>query len=171
LKFINATLVVLFFASCDGFVGEVTLKEPTGPPIAVVNADYVVLRPITSTITAGAVGDSLYGQTLYFIPSERILDLRHLDLRTAKIEEQSGRYVVSIRTNPEGDQLVGAWTSANLEKRLGVFLDGRLVEAPVIKSRIAGMIVIDGDFTKSQADAVLARLRRGGASTGRSNAR
>jgi preprotein translocase subunit SecD len=87
-------------------------------------------------VTAGAVGDSVYGQTFYFIPSERILDLRHLDLRTAKIEEQSGRYAVSISTNPAGNQLLGAWTSANLEKRLGVILDGRLVDAPVIKRRL-----------------------------------
>ena len=71
--------------------------------------------------------------------------------------------MVWIETTPEGSKLLGAWTSANLQKHLGIFLDNRLVAAPRIKSKIDGMIVIEDEFTKAQAEAVVARLKRGGA--------
>jgi len=157
-------LLALVCLTCDGFVGEVDLDPPTGPPIKIVDPDYVILRPVSALASDGLIALNLDHQTLYFNPADRILDLRHLDPRTAKVEESAPpSYLVSIRTTPEGDQRLGDWTSANLEKQLGVFVDGRLISAPFIKSKITGVIVFNGDFSKSQADAVLARLRRGGA--------
>ena len=164
MRLIQAGLAILLLGNCDGFVGEVSVDPPLGPPIAVVDADYVVLRPATTAELTNAKTATAYGQTLYFRPSERILDLRHLDLRTAKVEEPmpGGTYVVSIETTPRGTQLLGGWTSANLGKQLGVFLDNRLISVPVIKSPITTLIVLDGDFTKAQAESVVSRLRRGG---------
>jgi|SRR5438105_6873409 len=165
MRLIQAGLVILLLGNCDGFVGEVSVDTPLGPPIAVVDADYVILRPVTTAELTNSKTATAYGQTLYFRQSERILDLRHLDLRTAKIEQnptQSGTFAVSLATTRKGVQLPGAWTSANVGKQLGVFLDNRLISAPVIKSPITTLIVLDGDFTKAQAESVVSRLRRGG---------
>ena len=136
-------------------MGEVQIETRNGPAIRIVDPDFVVLRAVSRDPGVG---------TYSFNPSERILDLRHLDPRTAKLEEpRPNLYVISIRTTDEGDRRLGAWTSANLQKQLGIFVDNRLVSAPIIQSRITDMIVLDGDFTKSEAEEILARLRRGGA--------
>ena len=158
-KLIQWGLVVLTLASCDRFVGEVAVK-----PVPVVNPDYVILRPVSTTPTPGASDATIYGRTIYFRASDRILDLRHLDAGTAKLDTaRSDSYVVSIHTTPEGKHLLRAWTSSNLEGQLGVFLDGRLIAAPTIKSTIDEMIILDGEFTKAEADAVMRQLHHGGA--------
>lgn len=159
---IGAAIVVVLGASCDGPAGEVS-----GPPIAIVDPDYVVLRPVTRNPTAGAASAVVHGQTVYFQPAERILDLRQLDPRTAEVQESSGpsaSHAVFISTTPEGGEALREWTSAHLKQQLGVFLDGRLISAPVVQSPISDTIVLHGDFTKPEAEAVLGRLRRGGSS-------
>ena len=164
MKLITFAVIVVMLAGCNGFVGDVSVEKPAGKPIAVVDPNYVILRPVTTTPSPGLETATIYGRAVYFRPSERILDLHHLDIRTARIEGPvpSGAYLISINTTPDGRQLLRAWTSENLEKQLGVFVGDRLISAPVIKSRIDDMIVLEGEFTKSQAEAVMNRLRRGG---------
>ena len=94
------------------------------------------------------------------------MDLRHFDPRTAKVEEaRAGTYLVSIETTPEGERLLGTWTSANVKKQLGVFLDGRLISAPHIQTKITSMIVIEDELTKSSSRGdrgAITPRRRGG---------
>lgn len=166
-RVVCAFSLVLVLARCDGFVGEVSIPESDpAAPIAVADPDYLVLRPLGATTEHGSVAATVYEQTVYYKPAERIMDLRHFDPGTALVEETGpGAYAVSIRTTGEGDRLLGDWTAANLEQQLGVFVAGELLGAPFIKSKITGMIVID-DLEKTQAEAIAARLRRGGAAAG-----
>src|SRR6266446_4412759 len=161
----KAIVLVLFLAACNGFVGETTVEKPGGPAVAVEDANYVILRQVFAEPRPGAVSADVYGRTLYFLPSESILDLHHLDLRTARVEEigPEGAFIVVVNTNPIGNKLLRAWKSANLEKELGVFVGERLIDAPVINSPITDMIILDGGFTREQARAVMKRLLRGGA--------
>ncbi|HEV7242167.1 MAG TPA: hypothetical protein VGQ36_23250 [Thermoanaerobaculia bacterium] len=163
-KTLGALLVVLLVLGCDGFVGEVRIDKPRGAPVAIADADYLILRPVSTAPGPGLTAATVHGQTVYYNPTTRIMDLRHLDPRTAKVDEgRAGTHVVPIETTPEGDRLLGTWTSANLEKQLGVFLDGRLISAPHIRTKITGMIVVEDELTKDRAEAILARLQRGGA--------
>lgn len=163
MRIASAIVLVLLLVSCDGVVSDVQVRAPSGPKIAITNPDYVVLRPVGSLPRPGSASSQLNGQTLYFDPTARILDLRHLDPATARIDAGPvGTNVVAIRTTPEGDQLLGSWTTAHLDEQLGVFLNGQLLSAPHIKSKITDLIVIEGDFTEDQAKAVVARLKRGG---------
>jgi preprotein translocase subunit SecD len=166
MRHIGLITAFLALACCDGFLGEVSVNKPTGPSIAVVDPDYVVLRPVTPNSGPDAVSALVHGQTVFFRPSDRILDLTHLDLRTATVEEHHGTvesYVISIHTTPTGNQRLHDWTSTHIEQQLGVFVGGQLISAPVIKSPITEMIILDADYTKPQAEAVVSRLRRGGA--------
>jgi len=160
----RAVVSILFLAACNGFVGKATVEKPSEAPVAVVNANYVILRPVSPQPSPGAASANIYGRIVYFQPSERILDLRHLDLRTARLEQSGpkGWYIIAVNTTPVGNNLLRAWTSANVEKQLGVFVDERLISAPVIKSPITDMIILDGEFTREQAEAVLKRLLGGG---------
>ncbi len=164
MRQLTTALLTLVLLSCNRFADEAKGGAPAGAPIKIVDPNYVVLRPVYATAMPGSGTATIYGHDVWFLPSERILDLRNLDAQTAKVGEGAeGTFVVLIQTTPEGDKLLGAWTSANLEKRLGIFLDKRLVEAPRIKSKIDSMIMVDGELTKPQAEAVVARLKRGGA--------
>ncbi len=111
-----------------------------GPPVVIVNADYVVLQSMSG---------------------ERILDLGGLDPRTAELVPD--RTAIMIETNASGAAALHDWTAKHLEERLAVLVDGRVVSTPIIKTAIDGAIVIDGDFTPAEAEAILARIKRGGA--------
>jgi preprotein translocase subunit SecD len=141
--------------NCNGFVSEVEIK--LGDP------DFVVLRSVSAQPLPGKTAATVNQQTYYFDPGQRILDLRQLDPQTARLEQpRPDLYIVSIHTTEEGNQLLGAWTAANINRHLGVFVDNRLISAPVIQSKITDLIVLDGSFTKAEAEEILARLRRGG---------
>ena len=158
-----SALAVLIL-SCNGYVGEVESQKPSGPPIPIVDPDYVILRPVSETPAPGFAPATVDNRTVYFNPKERIVDLRHFDPRTATVEAgPMNSFVVSIRTTPDGEKLLGAWTAANIHKRLGVFVGNQLISAPHVESRIDGGIVLDGGYQKTDAERVLARLRRGGA--------
>src|SRR5204863_3437165 len=151
--------------SCDGFVGEVTASRRSGRRAAVINPDYVILRPLTTTGRPGSTAAMIYGHTVFFRESERIVDLRHLDFRTATVETpgaQAGRCAVSVRTTAAGAELLGALTAANIGKQLGVFVNHRLICAPLVMSPITDMIIIDGEFTQSHAEDIVKSLHRGG---------
>jgi preprotein translocase subunit SecD len=157
-------LLVLLTVGCDSFVGEAEVTEAVAPAVAIVDANYVVLRPVSDRATSNSLASSVGDQTVYFDPADSIIDLRHFDPTTAVVEPtREDDFVVLIATTAEGSKLLGAWTSANLRKQLGVFVDGRLVSAPWVETTITSAMIIDGDFSKPEAEAVLARIRRGGA--------
>lgn len=166
---VQVSASVLSPPTVKGLLSQVK-SQPRLPAIThsntrtVVNPDYVVLRPVQVNPSAGSVSAGVTGRRLYFKPSERILDLRQLAVETASIQNSPyGTFLVIIQTTPEGTNFLGDWTAHHLNEHLGIFLDNRLISAPVIKSRIDDMIVIDGNFTRPQADAIVNRIRHGGA--------
>ena len=132
--------------------------------VSVVDPDYVVLRPVTTTPADGASSAFVDGLTVYFKPAERVVDLRDIDPRTVRVMKGPlDTCVVTVSMTPEGNRRLAEWTSANINRRLGIFVDNRLIEAPRVKSRVTNGFGINGDFTRSEAEAIAARLRRGGA--------
>jgi len=165
-KISTALLFAWMVIGCNGFVGEVSFDEAEGEgaTIEIADPDYLILRPVWPTQARGTVSATADGQTVYYVPTQRIMDLRHFDPRTARLEESGpGTYAVSLSTTADGNRLLGDWTAANLGRQLGVFVGGDLVAAPHIHSRITEMIVVGGEMTRVEAEAVVARMRRGGA--------
>ena len=135
----HAPALVCVLVACSGCAGE---PEPTGPPIEVVEPDYVVLRPVTTSPSAGAMTATVNDEVVYFTDLDRVIDMRHLDARTVTVEEarEGGAYGVFIGTTVEGGELLGAWTSANVGRRVGVFVEQSLVGAPTIAGPFADRI-------------------------------
>ncbi|MFL6244539.1 MAG: SecDF P1 head subdomain-containing protein [Thermoanaerobaculia bacterium] len=141
--------LVLFIAGCVS--GETNVQPPVGPPIAVVEPQYLIIRPLAQDGS----------------PSATLMDLSHFDMRTAEVvtpETVPPRpvYAIQLVTTPAGDEILGRWTAANVGKQIEILLDGKRIASPIIASRITGLIVLDGGFTKDQAGAIVARMRRGG---------
>jgi protein-export membrane protein SecD len=69
---------------------------------------------------------------------------------------------VQVNFNTEGAQLFGDITSKNVGRLLGIFLDGRLISAPVIQQKIeGGQAVISGHFTAQEAKDLATNLNLG----------
>ncbi len=63
-----------------------------------------------------------------------------------------GRPYIALEFNPEGAKIFGQVTGANIQRRLGIVLDGELQSAPVIQSEIlGGKAQITGQFTLPEA--------------------
>lgn len=70
--------------------------------------------------------------------------------------------VVRVDFNAQGSKLFGDITSQNLGRELAIFLDGKLVSAPVIQDKITdGTAIISGDFTADAAKQLVRDLNLG----------
>jgi preprotein translocase subunit SecD len=69
---------------------------------------------------------------------------------------------VTITFNKDGTQIFSEMTQANVGKPLAIFLDGQLIEAPVVQEQITGgSAVISGGFTVSTAQQLAERFNAG----------
>ncbi len=74
----------------------------------------------------------------------------------------AGTPTVRVDFNTEGKKLFGDITSANVGRLLGIFLDGKLISAPVIKDKITdGTAIISGNFTPEAAREMVRNLNLG----------
>jgi preprotein translocase subunit SecD len=74
-------------------------------------------------------------------------------------EQDNAQWQVWLRFNPTGSELFGEITSANLHRALAMLMDGKLLWAPRINSKItsSAVIVTDG-MTETQARALAAAI-------------
>ena len=69
---------------------------------------------------------------------------------------------VLVNFNPEGTKLFSDITNKNVGRELAIFLDGKLLSAPVIQDRIDnGSAVISGSFTAQEAKDLATNLNLG----------
>ncbi len=70
--------------------------------------------------------------------------------------------VVRVDFNAQGSKLFGDITGKNIGRELAIFLDGKLVSAPVIRDNITdGTAIISGDFTADVAKQLVRDLNLG----------
>ncbi len=75
--------------------------------------------------------------------------------------DQFGRPSVEFTLNPAGGQAFGELTGKNVGYGLAIVLDGRVVSAPVINSRIADRGQIEGNFSQQEVQDLVTVLRSG----------
>jgi protein-export membrane protein SecD len=87
---------------------------------------------------------------------------KNLKRATVIFDPQTGEPTVQLTWNAEGDKLFGDITGANIGKPLGIFLDGQLISAPTVQSKITGgTAVISGNFTLEETKTLARRLNAG----------
>jgi preprotein translocase subunit SecD len=69
--------------------------------------------------------------------------------------------VVHFSLSPEGAQAFGRATGANVGRGLAIVLDGKVVSAPRINSRIDDQGMIEGRFTQQEVQDLVTKLRSG----------
>jgi preprotein translocase subunit SecD len=84
------------------------------------------------------------------------------DLRNARPAlGQMNQPIVEFSLTPDGARSFGDLTGNNVGSGLAIVLDGRIVEAPVIHSRITDSGIIEGSFTQKQVEDISTLLRSG----------
>lgn len=87
---------------------------------------------------------------------------RYLKHSTVEFRQQSLTPSIGIEFNDEGTALFAKITSANVGKPVGIFLDGKLLSAPVVREAITtGKAEISGSFTVDEAQTLSRNLNLG----------
>jgi len=107
---------------------------------------------------AGSPADS--ESEILFAPTE--LNGRYLKLARVDFDQTTFQPIISIEFNDEGTKIFGDLTKENIGKRIGIFLDGALLSAPVVRDVItSGSAQITGQFTPDEAKTLVRRLNSG----------
>ena len=92
----------------------------------------------------------------------RYLETAALEFAGGQSGQLSNEPLVSVRFTPEGADLFAKITRNNVNKQLGIFLDGELLSAPNINEPITGgTAIISGGFTAEEARALAQNLSFG----------
>ncbi len=100
------------------------------------------------------------GQQYYAVEKTPVITGR--DLKNARPGlGEFNQPVVNFFLTHEGGKLFAEATGANVGKGLGIVLDGKVVSAPNIRSRIADSGLIEGSFTRQEVEDLSTVLRSG----------
>ena len=103
---------------------------------------------------------AVVGKTYYAVEKRRTVTGR--DLSNARPGQgQFGQPIVEFTLKPAGADAFADLTGKNVGSGLAIVLDGRVVSAPVINSRIADRGQIEGGFTEQSAQDLSTVLRSG----------
>jgi protein-export membrane protein SecD len=89
-----------------------------------------------------------------------VLTGAELSTADARLDEVS-RALVAFEMTPDGAELLGAHTAANLGRFLTIVLDKQVISSPRIEAAISDAGVIQGDFTLQDAQNLALQLRFG----------
>ncbi len=127
-------------------------------------ANYGGRLPDTVEIFEGDQRDDqgqVTGTTYYAVQKRRTVTGRDLSNASPSAGEY-GQPVVSFTLTPQGAVAFGELTGQNVGSGLAIVLDGRVVSAPVVRSRISDRGQIEGSFTQQEAQdlSLVLKLRR-----------
>ena len=87
---------------------------------------------------------------------------QYLERADVVFDPTTGQPQISLQFNEEGAKLFAEITKRNIEKPVGIFLDGIPVSAPVVQQEIpSGQAVISGNFTIEEAKGLTRNLNAG----------
>ncbi|MEA2603941.1 MAG: preprotein translocase subunit SecD [Acidobacteriota bacterium] len=104
--------------------------------------------------------NAVVGKSYYGVEKRRTVTGRDLS-NASPGRGQFGQPMVEFTLTPNGAQAFGELTGQNVGNGLAIVLDGRVVSAPVIKSRITDRGSIEGNFTQQEVQDLVTVLKSG----------
>lgn len=91
-------------------------------------------------------------QKVYLYPEALLTEK---DVAKATVTQtDKGLLAISVTFTEEGGKKMAKLTKANPSKRLALVVDGKVLNAPVIRSIITDRAIITGKFTKAEAEKI-----------------
>jgi hypothetical protein len=103
-------------------------------------------------------GDKTGKRTLRLL-KEVLLDESAVAAAAATPGQGAGKQITLALTTA-GAERFAQITGNNINRRLAIVFDGKVISAPVIKSRISGIGVITGDFSEEEVARIVKALNR-----------
>lgn len=101
-----------------------------------------------------------FGLDPYFKPTN--LSGKYIKTAQVTFDQTTYQPTVNVQFNDEGAKIFEELTTKNVGKRLGIYLDGAPISAPVVRESIAGgSAVISGKFTLDESKQLAERLNTG----------
>lgn len=134
--------------------GDLLVRDGDGPPS--VLSFHRVLEPHS----AGAVSTPSIDGTPVLIEGRPTIHGRHV-VRTEVTMDAHGRPAIGFRFDREGGRAFADYTGAHVGRQFAIVLDGKVLSAPTIRSRImGGSGIIEGDFSLAEASAMVRLMNR-----------
>ena len=119
--------------------------------------------PLDAEVVSGdrfGLEREVLGTDFYLLKKAAIISGR--ELRSARRgQDQYGMAVVNFATVPSASDKFGDYTGSHIGTRMAIVLDGKVMSAPVIRDRIPGEGVIEGNFSIQEAEDLSLVLRAG----------
>lgn len=145
-------------SSAEG-AGRATTSAVAGGTQALFRVQRV-LEPggANAETRTGATGQ---GDEAFNLDQAPLLDTAAIQTVGVTVNPDSGAAQIDVQFSDVGAELFAAVTRENLNQRLAIVLDGKVVAAPVIRTEITGgRAQISGSFTVEEAQALAARIRQ-----------
>jgi preprotein translocase subunit SecD len=147
-KVVSRTAYLQFMIVLDGPKSRDALLRPYNGRVP----KNAIIAPATSTQA---------GETVYYLLDESTA-LAGADLEDARVgRDERSMPAVNFSFNRFGARRFAELTGKNIGERLAIVLDGKVMSAPVIQSRISGNGQITGRFTLQEARDLAVVLRAG----------
>lgn len=122
--------------------------------------EFRLENPNPPELTPDAEGNVNLSVEDAFIPTG--LSGKQLKRATLDFDPYTGLPQVLLQFDAEGTKLFADITAANINKRIAIFLDNKILSAPTVNSSITnGQAVISGQFTVQQARDLVNSLNSG----------
>jgi len=101
-------------------------------------------------------------RALYVVDREPLLEGRITQSAVARADERVHRnWKVLFKLTPDAATRFGAITEQNINRALAIVVDGEVLAAPIIRSKIGGSGEISGSFTGEEATDLATALKLG----------
>ena len=100
-------------------------------------------------LTEAKVGDS--DKTIYL---HKEADLTNDDIASARVIEDENRPVVEIVFTKEGAKKAAKLSEEHQDKPVAIVVDGKVITAPIIRSKLSEKAQFTGKFTKAEAERI-----------------
>lgn len=98
------------------------------------------------------------GRTIYLHDEAIVTNSDIAEARVVRGRSPS-QFGVEVKFNPVGAKKMIAATEKQIGKPMAILVDGQLVAAPVLRSVIRESALVNGDFTKTQAERIANGIR------------
>ena len=141
---------------------EFKIVQDTAPTEELLRAKYEGGLPEDTEIGFERDPETKRVLSAYLMPKQPDMTGESLsDARVGFDTRRAGEALVNFTWDADGGRTFGKLTEENLQKPLAIILDGDVVSAPIIQSRISRQGQITGRFTSKEATDLAIILRAG----------
>jgi protein-export membrane protein SecD len=94
-------------------------------------------------------------------PFQTVMTGAGLQAAAAQFDINAGEWLIQFELTPEGSEVFGPYTAANIGQPMAIVLDGVVLSAPTIQDALPTGGVITGQFTEQEAKQLALQLRSG----------